>query len=92
MKWKTTLNGLHSYKPGKREEQVMTELGLTEITKLSSNENPHGVSEKVADYLKQVDVRVEIYQMAGRQIYERNLQRITVYRKRNLSSRVASMS
>ncbi|EUJ52368.1 histidinol-phosphate transaminase [Paenilisteria rocourtiae] len=61
MKWKTTLNGLHSYKPGKREEQVMAELGLTEITKLSSNENPHGVSEKVTDYLKNVDMNVEIY-------------------------------
>ncbi|MBC6314924.1 histidinol-phosphate transaminase [Listeria grandensis] len=61
MKWKSTLTGLHSYKPGKREEQVMAELGLTEITKLSSNENPHGVSKKVATYLEQVDVSLEIY-------------------------------
>ncbi|AQY50786.1 histidinol-phosphate aminotransferase [Listeria weihenstephanensis FSL R9-0317] len=61
MKWKKELVGLHSYKPGKREEQVMAELGLTEITKLSSNENPHGVSKKVTDYMANSDVNFEIY-------------------------------
>ncbi|MBC1372994.1 histidinol-phosphate transaminase [Listeria booriae] len=61
MKWKKTLTGLHSYKPGKREEQVMEELGLTEITKLSSNENPHGVSPKVAAFMKDARIDLEIY-------------------------------
>ncbi|MEB2463926.1 histidinol-phosphate transaminase, partial [Listeria monocytogenes] len=39
MKWKKSLAGLSSYKPGKREEEVMAELGFTKITTLSSHEN-----------------------------------------------------
>ncbi|WP_163654170.1 histidinol-phosphate transaminase [Listeria sp. PSOL-1] len=61
MKWKKTLTGLHSYKPGKREEQVMAELGLTKITKLSSNENPNGCSEKVKTLQSQLNRSTEIY-------------------------------
>ncbi len=61
MKWKKSLAGLGSYKPGKREEEVMAELGLTSITKLSSNENPLGVSEKVRELQQELRVRTEIY-------------------------------
>lgn len=61
MKWKKSLNGLASYKPGKREEQVMAELGLTKIVKLSSNENPLGVSPKVQDVITNLTLDAEIY-------------------------------
>ncbi|WP_239254540.1 histidinol-phosphate transaminase [Listeria ilorinensis] len=61
MKWKESLTGLASYKPGKREEEVMAELGLTSITKLSSNENPLGVSEKVQELQQALRMRTEIY-------------------------------
>ena len=39
--------GLNPYKPGKPIDEVARELGLSEITKLASNENPQGVSERV---------------------------------------------
>ncbi|MBC1482429.1 histidinol-phosphate transaminase [Listeria sp. FSL L7-1509] len=61
MKWKKSLTGLSSYKPGKREEEVMAELGLTKITKLSSNENPLGTSPKVAALQANSNVETEIY-------------------------------
>lgn len=61
MKWKKSLAGLSSYKPGKREEEVMAELGLTKITKLSSNENPLGTSPKVAALQANSNVETEIY-------------------------------
>jgi histidinol-phosphate aminotransferase len=61
MKWKTSLAGLHSYKPGKREEAVMEELGLTKITKLSSNENPLGASKKVQKLARELSFQTEIY-------------------------------
>ncbi|WP_088809643.1 MULTISPECIES: histidinol-phosphate transaminase [Listeria] len=61
MKWKTSLEGLHSYKPGKREDAVMKELGLTKITKLSSNENPLGASKKVQELARSLAFKTEIY-------------------------------
>ncbi|MBM5720362.1 histidinol-phosphate transaminase [Listeria ivanovii] len=61
MKWKKSLAGLSSYKPGKREEEVMEELGLTSITKLSSNENPLGTSPKVQALQENLQLETEIY-------------------------------
>ena len=39
--------GLSPYKPGKPIDELSRELGLTDIVKLASNENPLGASEKV---------------------------------------------
>ncbi len=39
------------YKPGKPIEEVQRELGLKEVIKLASNENPLGPSPRVRDYL-----------------------------------------
>ena len=39
--------GLSPYKPGKPIEELSRELGLTDIVKLASNENPLGASEQV---------------------------------------------
>ena len=39
--------GLSPYKPGKPIEELSRELGLTDIVKLASNENPLGASEHV---------------------------------------------
>ena len=39
--------GLSRYKPGKPIEELSRELGLTDIVKLASNENPLGASEQV---------------------------------------------
>mgnify|MGYP005991052573 CR=1 FL=1 len=38
------VKGLHPYQPGKPIEELERELGLTEIVKLASNENPLGIS------------------------------------------------
>lgn len=61
MKWKKSLNGLASYKPGKREEEVMMELGLESIVKLSSNENPLGASPQVKNVIAHSHLATEIY-------------------------------
>ncbi len=46
IKPKANIINLKAYQPGKPIEEVKRELGLTEITKLASNENPFGFSEK----------------------------------------------
>ena len=38
------VRGLHPYQPGKPIEELERELGLTDIVKLASNENPLGIS------------------------------------------------
>ena len=43
----TGVQGLQPYQAGKPTEELERELGLTEIVKLASNENPLGVSELV---------------------------------------------
>ena len=40
------------YVPGKPVEELQRELGLSQIVKLASNENPLGISAKVADAIK----------------------------------------
>ena len=42
----TGVQGLHPYQPGKPIEELQRELGLDEIVKLASNENPLGPSPK----------------------------------------------
>lgn len=46
MQPKKNILHLPVYQPGKPVEDVKRELGLTEVTKLASNENPHGCSEQ----------------------------------------------
>ncbi|MDQ0205928.1 histidinol-phosphate transaminase [Alkalicoccobacillus murimartini] len=45
MKAKPQLYGLPAYKPGKPISEVKKELGLDEVIKLASNENPYGSSK-----------------------------------------------
>jgi len=45
--------GLQPYHPGKPVEELERELGLTNIVKLASNENPLGASKRVREILKQ---------------------------------------
>ena len=44
--------GLNPYQGGKPIEELERELGITNITKLASNENPLGVSSKVIEAIK----------------------------------------
>ncbi len=43
------VQGLSPYQPGKPESELKRELGVAEITKLASNENPLGSSSKVVE-------------------------------------------
>ncbi|MBN2208853.1 MAG: histidinol-phosphate transaminase [Candidatus Coatesbacteria bacterium] len=43
---------IRPYKPGKPIEEVQRELGLTEIVKLASNENPLGPSKKAVEAIR----------------------------------------
>ncbi|MDN4594238.1 histidinol-phosphate transaminase [Polycladomyces subterraneus] len=51
MKPKAAIRGLPVYQPGKPLEEVKRELGLTEVIKLASNENPFGCSPAVWESL-----------------------------------------
>lgn len=46
------IQGLHPYQAGKPIEELQRELGLENIIKLASNENPLGPSQKVLEALK----------------------------------------
>ena len=48
----TGVQGLHPYQAGKPTDELERELGLTDIVKLASNENPLGVGELVKDALE----------------------------------------
>lgn len=49
------------YVPGKPIEEVKRELGLEEVIKLASNENPLGPSPQAIDQMKEAITRVNIY-------------------------------
>ena len=51
MKPKAAIRGLPVYEPGKPLEEVKRELGLDEVIKLASNENPFGCSPRVVESL-----------------------------------------
>lgn len=61
MKPKAHIVNLPVYQPGKPIEEVKRELGLTEVIKLASNENPYGSSPKAKEaILKELD-NISIY-------------------------------
>lgn len=49
-----SVQALHPYVPGKPIEELQRDLGLSDIVKLASNENPLGLSEKVKAKLQSV--------------------------------------
>lgn len=52
MKPKANVLHLPVYQPGKPIEEVKRELGLTEVIKLASNENPFGCSPKAISAIR----------------------------------------
>ncbi|WP_454191815.1 histidinol-phosphate transaminase [Paenibacillus sp. Marseille-Q7038] len=61
MKHKSTIGNLPVYKPGKPVEEVKKELGLSEVIKLASNENPYGSSKLVGDAIQAELANLSIY-------------------------------
>ncbi len=53
--------GVNPYVPGKPIDEVKRELGLNEVIKLASNENPLGPSPKAIEAMKEAIKRVHIY-------------------------------
>ncbi|WP_280768217.1 histidinol-phosphate transaminase [Salipaludibacillus daqingensis] len=61
MKVKQSMVGLEPYKPGKPIEEVKRELGLDEVIKLASNENPYGSSAKVEKAIIEEFQNIAVY-------------------------------
>ncbi|MBB6735742.1 histidinol-phosphate transaminase [Cohnella zeiphila] len=61
MQPKPNIVHLPVYQPGKPIEEVKRELGLTEVIKLASNENPFGCSPKAVEAIKREVENVSIY-------------------------------
>lgn len=53
------------YQPGKPIEEVKRELGLTEVIKLASNENPFGCSEKAKEAIASEIANTSLYPDGG---------------------------
>jgi len=52
---------LHPYSPGKPIEELERELGIRDVIKLASNENPLGCSPQVVDVLARASEHIELY-------------------------------
>ncbi|NMH68830.1 histidinol-phosphate transaminase [Bacillus sp. RO3] len=52
MKWKSQIQNLKAYQPGKTMEDVKELYNLEKVVKLASNENPFGCSKNVETFLK----------------------------------------
>jgi histidinol-phosphate aminotransferase len=61
LKVKESMTGLTPYQPGKPMDEVKRELGLKEVVKLASNENPYGASPKVKEAVMQTLSQVSVY-------------------------------
>lgn len=48
-----SIKGLQTYQPGKPIDELQRQLGLTDIIKLASNENPLGPSERVKQVIRE---------------------------------------
>jgi histidinol-phosphate aminotransferase len=55
------IRAVKPYVPGKPIEELQRELGLEDVIKLASNENPLGTSEKVRDVVREAAERLHIY-------------------------------
>jgi histidinol-phosphate aminotransferase len=61
MRVKEQITNLKRYQAGKPIEEVKKELGLTEVIKLASNENPFGCSQLVKEAVLKVSEDLSIY-------------------------------
>jgi histidinol-phosphate aminotransferase len=61
MQPKPNIVNLPVYQPGKPVEDVKRELGLTEVIKLASNENPFGASPKAKEAIRRELDHINIY-------------------------------
>jgi len=63
--WKTVLDQITPYKPGKPIEEVKRELGLKNVIKLASNENAMGPSKRVIEAITEAAKNINRYPDGG---------------------------
>ena len=63
--WRPVLDGITPYDAGKPLEALLRELGLTELVRLSANENPLGPSSRVVEAIRREAERVHLYPDGG---------------------------
>ena len=63
--YKSNIDSIKPYEPGKPIEEVQRELGLKKVIKLASNENPLGPSKKVLAAIQQAAKNVHLYPDGG---------------------------
>ena len=65
MQPKPNIVNLPVYQPGKPVEEVQRELGLTEVIKLASNENPFGASPNAKEAIQRELANISVYPDGG---------------------------
>lgn len=70
---KKSIQGLPIYQPGKSLEEVKRELGLDQVIKLASNENPFGCSSKVWEALSKTKETFHLYPEDDAPLLRQNL-------------------
>jgi histidinol-phosphate aminotransferase len=63
--WRPVVETLVPYDAGKPAETLMAELGLTELVRLSANENPLGPSPRVVEAIRREAAEVHLYPDGG---------------------------
>jgi histidinol-phosphate aminotransferase len=63
--WRPIVESIEPYDAGKPIETLLGELGLTELTRLSANENPLGPSPAVVEAIRREASRVHLYPDGG---------------------------
>ncbi|HET7341677.1 MAG TPA: histidinol-phosphate transaminase [Methylomirabilota bacterium] len=63
--WRGVVDRVAVYDPGKPLEELMGELGLSELVRLSANENPLGPSPRVVEAIRREAVRAHLYPDGG---------------------------
>ncbi|MDB4868296.1 MAG: histidinol-phosphate aminotransferase [Cohnella sp.] len=59
--WRHDVTKLETYVPGKSIEEVKKQYGLSEITRLASNENPYGPSPKAIAAMQEAALQSHLY-------------------------------
>ena len=63
--WRAAVNAVTPYEAGKPLEMLLAELGLTELVRLSANENPLGASPRVIEAVRREAANIHLYPDGG---------------------------
>src|SRR5256885_4876971 len=63
--WRAAVEAVTPYEAGKPLEMLVAELGLAELVRLSSNENPLGASPRVIEAVRREAAHIHLYPDGG---------------------------